>query len=203
MTERYPQGSEWGETIAKHLTDGAGVRLATIDACTPTIIEAARSIVASLLRGGKVMFCGNGGSAADAQHLAAELVGRYLRDRDAIAAMALSADSSVLTAIGNDSGYASVFERQVRALARPADVLFAISTSGESDSVIRALMAAKTLGVVTIGLTGQNRSRVSQLVDVAIQVPSVVTPFIQEAHIAIGHVICELIERSVDSPDRG
>lgn len=199
MTDHEPKGMDWGEVIARHLSDGAAVRLATIDACTPNILEAALCIVEAIRNGGKVMFCGNGGSAADAQHLAAELVGRYLREREAIAAIALTTDTSVLTAIGNDSGYANVFERQVRALSRPTDVLIAISTSGESESVIRAVVAAKELGVATIGLTGQGHSRVAQLVDVAIQVPSLLTPFIQEAHIAIGHVICELIEVSVGS----
>ena len=190
----------WHGTIARHLRDGAAVRLAAVDTCTSQIAEAARAIVLCLRDGGKVVFCGNGGSAADAQHLAAELVGRYLRDRDALPAIALTTDTSVLTAVGNDHGYARVFERQVQALVGSGDVLVALSTSGESESIVRAVAAAKARGAVTIGLTGQAQSRVGTDADIAIRVPSMVTPFVQETHIAIGHAICGIVEDEVGGP---
>jgi D-sedoheptulose 7-phosphate isomerase len=180
--------------IAAHLRDGAAVRLASIDACTPAIIAAARAIIVSLRAGGKVVFCGNGGSAADAQHLSAELVGRYLRDRDALAAIALTTDTSVLTAVGNDHGYASVFERQVRAIVGPLDTLVAISTSGRSESTVRAATAANEIGATTVGMTGDDPSTLGGLVAISIRVPSTLTPLIQETHLAIGHAICGLVE---------
>ena len=188
--------AEWGALVGAHLRDGAAVRLAAIEACTPTIVKSARAIVASLRAGGKVVFCGNGGSAADAQHLAAELVGRYLRERSALAAIALTTDTSVLTAVGNDYGYAWVFERQVQALVRPEDTLVALSTSGRSESVLRAVAAANALGAVTIGMTGSEESPVGMAANIAIRAPSRHTPFIQEAHIAIGHCMCEIVEAS-------
>ncbi len=194
MADIGADDASWGAVVASHLRDGADVRLAAVEACTPAIVQASRAIVASLRAGGKVVFCGNGGSAADAQHLAAELVGRYLRDREALAAIALTTDTSVLTAIGNDYGYSGVFERQVRALVGPADTVVALSTSGASESVVRAVVAANAIGAVTIGLTGEAISPVGSAVTIAIRVPSTKTPFIQETHIAIGHVICGLVE---------
>ncbi len=196
MAEIRDDDAEWGDVVASHLRDGAAVRLAAIDACTPMIVQAARALVASLRAGGKVVFCGNGGSAADAQHLAAELVGRYLRERDALAAIALTTDTCVLTAIGNDYGYTGVFERQVRALVRPEDTLVALSTSGRSESVLRAVVAANAIGAVTIALTGSDASPVGTAASLSIRVPSRFTPYVQETHIAIGHVVCGLVEAS-------
>lgn len=196
MTEIGAPAVTWDAIVAAHLRVGAAVRLAAIAACTPAIVQAARTIVTSLCAGGKVVFCGNGGSAADAQHLAAELVGRYLRERDALAAIALTTDTSVLTAIGNDYGYALVFERQVRALVGKSDTLVAISTSGRSESVLRAVEAANAIGAVTIAMTGGAESPVGTAAMIAIRVPSTETPLVQETHIAIGHVMCGLVEEA-------
>ena len=193
-----PTGQEaWCDAIEAHLRDGAAVRLAVIDSCLPVIVQAAAAIAQCLHGGGTVFFCGNGGSAADAQHLAAELVGRYLRDRHALAAVALTTDSSILTAVGNDHGFARVYERQVTALVRARDVLVALSTSGRSESVVRAVVAAKQVGATVIGMTGAADSPVAALADIAVRVPSTATPFIQEAHIAIGHAICGVVEAAV------
>jgi D-sedoheptulose 7-phosphate isomerase len=161
-------------------------------------IDAAVALCASAIHGGrKLMFCGNGGSAGDAQHLAAELVGRLVRNRKALPGLALSTDSSALTCIGNDFGYDEVFARQVEGLAQAGDVLFAISTSGTSRNVVRAVEAAREAGVKVIGLLGRDGGTLSAMVDVAIVVPSQETARIQEAHIFIGHVICAEIERTL------
>jgi len=158
------------------------------------IAEAALKIADRMRRGGKVMFCGNGGSAAGAQHLAAELQGRYLRERSPLAAIALTANSSTLTAIANDYGYGQVFARQVGALGKAEDVLVAISTSGNSRNVIEALKAAKGIGMFTVGLTGSSGGALAEICDALIRVPSDHTPRIQEMHIGVGHMICEIIE---------
>jgi D-sedoheptulose 7-phosphate isomerase len=158
------------------------------------VVAAARMLERCLRDGGKVMFCGNGGSAADAQHLAAELMGRFLVDRAPMAAMALTVDSSAMTAIGNDYGFHEVFARQVRGVGRSGDVLVGISTSGNSANVILAFEAAKSLGIRTIAMTGGGGGRMAPLADVLINAPSLSTPRIQELHIAIGHTICELLE---------
>jgi D-sedoheptulose 7-phosphate isomerase len=156
---------------------------------------AARAIVASLKNGGKILICGNGGSAADAQHFAAELAGRFLMDRTPLNAEALTVNTSSLTAIANDYGYDSVFARQVEAKGRKDDVLIAISTSGSSTNVIDAVVAAKRAGMITIGLTGDDRScSVRNIVDHCVSVPSRSTPRIQEIHILILHMMCEFIE---------
>ena len=160
-------------------------------------IEAAAGLLIDGLKGGgKVLFCGNGGSAADSQHLAAELTGRYLRDRAPLAAVALTVDTSALTAIANDYSYDEVFARQVRGLGRPGDVLVGISTSGNSRNVVAALEAARALGMRTVGLTGAAGGRMKELCDVCLCVPSTDTPRIQEMHIAAGHMLCELVENA-------
>jgi len=151
-------------------------------------------IVPALRRGNRVFFCGNGGSAADCQHLAAELQGRYLRERDPWAAVALTTNTSTLTAIANDYGYEEVFARQVRGLGRAGDVLWAMSTSGNSPNVVAALRAGRTHQLTLIGFTGQKESAMTPLCDLCVRVPSPHTPRIQEMHIALGHAICELIE---------
>lgn len=145
--------------------------------------------------GGKMLFAGNGGSAADSQHLAAELVSRLQFDRPALSALALSTDTSALTAIGNDYGFEHLFARQLRANGVPGDVFFAISTSGGSVNIIRALEAAKEIGVTTVGLTGASRGPMNELCDHLLAVPSTETALIQEAHIMLGHAICAQIER--------
>jgi D-sedoheptulose 7-phosphate isomerase len=161
----------------------------------------AELVEATLRGGGKLLFCGNGGSAADAQHLAAEYVVRFSRVREPLAALALTTDTSVLTAVSNDFGFDRVFERQVRALARPGDLLFLHSTSGESENLIRAAVAAKECGVVTVALLARGGGRLRSLVDHALVVPTDVTARAQEVHVAVGHIVCDLVERAfVDRP---
>lgn len=146
---------------------------------------------------GKLMFCGNGGSAADSQHLAAEFTGRFIKDRKPLPGLALSTDSSALTCIGNDYSFNDIFLRQVQALGKEGDCLVGISTSGNSENVLRAFVAAKELGIKTIGLSGRNGGKLASLSDVAIIVPSDVTARIQEAHILIGHTICGGVEQAL------
>ena len=168
--------------------------IAGLGAIQPAITAAGQSLAACLQRGGKVLLCGNGGSAADAQHIAAELVGRYLAERPGLSAIALTTDSSILTAVANDYGYEQVFARQVQALARSGDVFIGISTSGNSASVIAAAGAARAAGCSTIGLLGRDGGLLRGLVDQPIVVPSDVTAHIQECHIVIGHIWCALVD---------
>ena len=162
------------------------------------IVASAEILRDAVIPGRKVLLCGNGGSAADAQHIATEFVGRFLRERRPLAAVALTTDTSALTAIANDYGYEEVFSRQVLALARPGDVALALSTSGQSPSVLRAVSACRSLGVRTIGLTGGNGGALAGMVDVSLRVSaSTLSPRIQETHILAGHVLCELVERRV------
>ena len=158
------------------------------------IFEAALLIMGCLRNGGKVLFFGNGGSAADAQHLAAELVGRFVRERAGLPAIALTTDSSILTAVGNDYGFEQVFARQIQALGRPGDVAVAISTSGNSANVLEGVKEARKRNLKTIGLTGTGGGALAQQADVAITIPSTSTARIQECHIAIGHLFCELVD---------
>lgn len=166
-----------------------------LDALEPEVMRVARRMADCLGRGGKLMFCGNGGSAADAQHLAAELIGRFVADRRPLAALALSTDSSALTSIANDYAFDQVFERQLRGLGRPGDMLVAISTSGNSANVVRAVGAARELGVESIGLLGRDGGALKALCDIALVVPSDTTARIQEAHIFLGHALCASIEQ--------
>ena len=156
--------------------------------------QAAEDIAASLRAGGKVLFFGNGGSAADAQHLAAELVNRMTVDRPALAAVALTTDSSVLTSVGNDAGYDQVFARQIEALGRPGDVVVAISTSGNSPSILLALARARERKLRTLGLLGRDGGRARSLCDLPLVVESPSTARIQEVHILAGHILCEQVE---------
>ena len=158
------------------------------------IAMAADIIIASLKKGGKVILFGNGGSAADAQHIAAELIGRFQKDRKAIAALALTTNTSILTAIANDYGYEHTFKRQIEGLAGKNDVAIGISTSGNADNVIEAVKLANKLGLNTIGLTGAGGGRLAKTAKLSIIAPSKSTPRIQESHIVIGHIICELVE---------
>jgi len=158
-------------------------------------IEAGAEVCANAIaQGGLVFLFGNGGSAADAQHIAAEFVGRYLKERTPFPALALNANSSAVTAIGNDYGFEEVFARQLRAHGRAGDVLLAISTSGDSPNVLRAAAAAREAGVVVIGLAGRDGGTLAALCDVCLTVPVDATPRIQEAHILIAHVLCGLVE---------
>jgi len=145
-------------------------------------------------KGGKVLLAGNGGSAADAQHIAAELVGRFYIDRPALPAIALTTDTSILTAVGNDYGYEAVFARQVAALGRSGDLFIGISTSGRSPNVLAALTEARRLGLITAGLTGAGGQAMSEHCDHLLMVPSLCTPRIQEGHILLGHILCALVE---------
>ncbi|TQF77500.1 MULTISPECIES: D-sedoheptulose 7-phosphate isomerase [unclassified Elioraea] len=161
------------------------------------VAEAAGMVVASLRAGGKLLLCGNGGSAADAQHWAGELVSRFHYDRPGLAAVALTTDTSILTAIGNDYGYERLFARQVEALGRPGDVLFALSTSGRSPNILAALEAARAGGIRTVGFTGAREGAMGPLCDLLIRVPHAETPRIQEGHEAIGHAICAQVEATL------
>ena len=165
-----------------------------LDSEIPNIERCAEIIFAALDSGKKVLICGNGGSAADAQHIAAEFVGRFERERRALPSIALTTDTSALTAIGNDYGFERLFARQVEALAQPGDVLIGISTSGNSPNVIAAMMTARAIGCKTIGLTGETGKKLAGISDAAILVPATRTARIQEAHIFIGHVWCEIVE---------
>jgi len=162
-----------------------------------TIVAAAELLIACYRAGGKALLCGNGGSAADAQHLAAELVSRLNLERAAIPALALTTNTSLITAIGNDYKYELVFVRQVEAFGRSGDVLVAISTSGNSENVIKAVEFARVTGIKSIALTGDNGGRLAEKVDLAIIVPSANVQRIQECHITIGHILCELIESAL------
>jgi D-sedoheptulose 7-phosphate isomerase len=162
-----------------------------------SVLAAAERIAASLKAQGKVLLAGNGGSAADAQHIAAELVGRFIDDRAPLAAIALTTDTSALTAIGNDYGFEHVFARQVSALARPGDVFIAISTSGKSPNILAALKTARERKLVTIGLTRDGPTPMSALCDVTVGVPETETALIQQIHITAAHAICHLVEREL------
>lgn len=161
------------------------------------VARAVALCVEALKRDNKLMFAGNGGSAADAQHWAGELVSRFYYDRPGLAAVALTTDTSILTAIGNDYGYDYVFARQVEALGRPGDVLCAISTSGNSRNIVRAIEAARAKQMTVIGFTGQGGGKMADLCDLCFRVPSGETPRIQEGHEALGHLLCALIEAEI------
>ena len=161
------------------------------------VVAAGRQMAAALRGGGKVLLCGNGGSAADSQHIAAELTGRFIHDRRPLAAIALSTDTSALTCIANGYSFDEVFARQVEALGRAGDCLVAISTSGNSPNVVKAVETARRIGVTVVGLLGRDGGRLAPLCDVPIVVPEQSTARIQEAHIFIGHTLCALVEASL------
>ena len=161
----------------------------------PQLKEAIININKCFSLGGKIIFFGNGGSASDSQHICAEFVGRYKKDRAPLAAIALNTDTSILTSVANDMGYEQVFERQVQALAKKEDILFAISTSGESKNVINAVKIGTDMGLFSISLTGMKESTLSKLSNISINVPSNKVNHIQEMHIIIGHFICEMAEK--------
>jgi D-sedoheptulose 7-phosphate isomerase len=167
------------------------------ETCLPALTAAADALIAAYRAGHKALFFGNGGSAADAQHLAAEFLGRYLLEREPLPALALHCNSSALTAISNDYGYDHVFSRQLQALAVRGDVAVGISTSGNSANVIEAIGCARSLGLVTIALTGSSGGRLRDLADILIAVPSEETPRIQECHILAGHALCDAVEKSL------
>jgi D-sedoheptulose 7-phosphate isomerase len=184
------------ERIERHLTEAGEVLLSSVE-LSGQIAEIAQVAIKSLRSGGTVFWCGNGGSAADSQHLAAELIGRYKLERKAISSIALTTDSSILTAISNDFGFEFVFSRQLEGLAREGDVLVALTTSGNSESILNAVQKAKELKVSTVLFTSINYT--GNQGDFVLKVGSTKTEQIQHAHIAIGHVICELIESSLSN----
>jgi len=185
------------ELINASLREGAELRVVVARDCSQMIAEAGRLIIQCLQSGGKVLFFGNGGSAADAQHLAAEFVGRFVRERIGLPAIALTTDSSILTAVGNDYGFEQIFARQIQALARPGDVAVAISTSGNSPNVLEGVKAARKAEAKTIGLSGKDGGVLADEVDIAITIASKSTARIQECHMAVGHLLCELAEEGL------
>jgi D-sedoheptulose 7-phosphate isomerase len=190
--------------IAGELRKTASVIGALVaDAGLARTIETVARLCAKALRdGNKLLLAGNGGSAADAQHLAAELVSRFYFDRPGLAAVALTTDTSALTAIGNDYGFERLFARQVDALGRKGDVFIGLSTSGNSPNILKALDEARLKGLVTVGLTGQGGGRMAALCDHCLRMPSSETPRIQEGHIVVGHTVCALIEREMFTPPK-
>lgn len=195
---RRPPENGWLERDARAGLREAGRSLVRLERhAARAVAEAAEAVVAALESGGTIYFCGNGGSAADAQHLAAELSGRYLADRPALAALSLTTNSSALTAIGNDFGFERVFARQLEGLGVAGDVLVAISTSGRSSNVVAAIEVAHQQGLTVIGMTGLKGRDFAALCDVALVASSDSTPRVQEGHIAMGHVLCELVERAL------
>ena len=195
MRRKRTPRTGWLERDARGGLRAAGRSLARLERhATRAVAEAAEAVVASLESGGTIYFCGNGGSAADAQHLAAELSGRYLAERPALAAMSLTTNSSALTAIGNDFGFERVFARQLEGLGVAGDVLVAISTSGGSPNVVAAIEVAHQRGMTVIGMTGLKGRDFAALCDLALITPSDCTPRVQEGHIAMGHVLCGLVE---------
>jgi D-sedoheptulose 7-phosphate isomerase len=184
--------------VRKHLTESRDA-LAAADTSefSATLIKIADALTAALRAGGKVMLCGNGGSAADAQHIATELMGRYEIEREPVAALALTTDTSALTAISNDYGFEHVFARQVRGLGRKGDVLIGLSTSGKSPNVLAALDAAREMGIVAIGFTGKKGGDLSSCCDIVLNAPSDRTPVIQQIHMTAAHIVCGLVERAV------
>jgi D-sedoheptulose 7-phosphate isomerase len=187
------------DRVAATLAETAGLlaRMAEDGRLCAAAAAAAAAVSQALARGNKLLLCGNGGSAADAQHWAGELVSRFHHDRPGLAAIALTTDSSILTAIGNDYGYERVFARQVEALGAPGDVLFALSTSGRSPNVLAALQAARDRGMLTVGFTGEGGGGMPALCDILLTVPAASTPRIQEGHEVLGHAICALIEATL------
>ncbi|WP_425104012.1 D-sedoheptulose-7-phosphate isomerase [Ancylobacter sp.] len=189
------------DSISAYFAESARL-LGRLDSIAADVRRAADTWIDALASGGKVMFCGNGGSAADSQHLAAELMGRFLSDRAPLPALALTVDTSALTAIGNDYGFEHVFARQVRGIGRKGDVLVGLSTSGNSANVVKAFEAARQMGITCVAFTGASGGALGALADVLLAVPHQQTSHIQEAHIAIGHVMCGIAEAALCPPAR-
>jgi len=183
------------EEINNHFMNLQETFRAVSQALSEDILMSCHAIAKALREGNKVLIMGNGGSAADAQHFAAELVGRFLLERKALPAIALTTDTSILTAVGNDYGFDEIFKRQVEALALPGDVVVGISTSGMSNNVFHAVIAANEIGCKTIGLLGKDGGNISNIVDINLTIPGQCTPYIQTAHGAIVHIICDLVEK--------
>ena len=185
------------ERVKNLLNISADLKKTVAETLSSEILDAAQQIKSRLEAGGKLLLMGNGGSAGDAQHIAAELVGRFKKERKAIPALALTVDTSSLTALGNDYGFDTIFERQVEALANKNDAVIGISTSGNSENVLRAVNKANTIGAYTIGFIGNDGGKLKDAVNLPIIIPSNDTARIQEVHITIGHIICEIIEEDL------
>lgn len=182
------------QTIKNELLSHLEVINLTIENMQNKLESASKLVVETLKNGNKILLCGNGGSAADAQHIAAELTGKYKTERKGLPAIALTTDTSALTAIANDYGYDRIFDRQIEALANSGDLIIGISTSGNSKNIINALKVAKELGCKTLGLTGRNGGVMNEFCDINLIVPSNNTPRIQEMHILFGHIICQIVD---------
>lgn len=188
--------------IIKIFRESCQVKEAFVNDNLNRIVAAVNAVTTALKEGNKILLFGNGGSAADAQHLAAEFVNRFVIERPPLPAIALTTDTSVITSIGNDYDFADIFSKQIRAIGQKGDIAWGMSTSGTSANVVKGLEAAKKIGMVTIGLTGRDGGDVARIADYALNVSSTSTPRIQEAHITVGHVICEMVDfRLFQRPD--
>ena len=184
-------------SVQSNFTEHFEVANKTLEVNADTILEIGKLLASSLSNGGTIFWCGNGGSAADSQHIAAELVGRFKKNRRALRSIALTTDTSVLTCVANDYSYGDIYSRQIEALARPGDVVVGISTSGDSENILRAFKMTKEIGVTTIALLGKGGGAAKGIADNALVVPSDITARIQEMHILIGHILCEIIEQEM------
>lgn len=187
------------DRIRKQIKDSAALKLKLLESVSllSDIEKASREIIKAFRNGHKLLLAGNGGSAADAQHLAAEFVNKFNFDRPGLPALALTTDTSILTSVGNDSSFQKIFARQISALGKEGDVFIAISTSGKSSNLVEAMKTAKLKEVITIGMTGASGGLMKELCDICIRVPSDDTPRIQEAHILLGHIICSIVEEEL------
>jgi D-sedoheptulose 7-phosphate isomerase len=185
------------EKITAQIRQSISAKEALLGAPLEAIEKTAKALITCIQKGNKILFFGNGGSAADSQHLAAEFVGRYETERRALPAIALTTDTSILTAVGNDYGFERIFERQIEALGKPGDVAVGISTSGHSKNVLLGLQKAKALGLTTVGFLGRSGGEIKSAVDIALVIPAQKTSRIQECHILIGHILCELVDEAV------
>ncbi|NOR68311.1 MAG: SIS domain-containing protein [Methylomarinum sp.] len=185
--------------ITKHIQDHIQV-ISDIFPLTEVIEHTATKISESLRQGGKIFWMGNGGSAADCQHLAAEFVGRFEKERKGLSSIALTTDTSILTAVANDYGFEKIYSRQLESLCNSKDIVIGISTSGNSENIIQGLQTAKKQGAYTIGFTGLSGGKIDALVDCCIKVPSTRTARIQEAHILLGHIICDIVDTDFSEP---
>jgi D-sedoheptulose 7-phosphate isomerase len=198
---RYDRGLNLDKYIQDSLIDTQSVikLISNDDIIRSVILKIVKECVEALNNGHKILLAGNGGSAADSQHIAGELVSKFEFDRPGLSAMALTTDTSILTAVGNDYGYENLFSRQIEALGQTGDVFIAYSTSGSSPNIVKALKTAKIKKITTIGFTGARRGKMNEFSDYLIEIPSAHTPRIQEAHLVLGHIICGLIEREIFS----
>ncbi|MGA2049388.1 MAG: D-sedoheptulose 7-phosphate isomerase [Terracidiphilus sp.] len=195
MHKSFDVQSVFGKAIRDHLEVAA-----QLEGQLPVLEEIGLALTAALRGGGKILWCGNGGSAADSQHLAAELVGRFRRERRGLASISLTTDTSILTCVANDFGFDSVFSRQVEAIGSPGDLLMALSTSGNSRNVIAALEAARAKGLTSVALTGMGGGKMAQLADYVLSIESADTARIQEVHILAGHMLCDWVEMDCVRP---